>query len=257
MGEFAEVEVGITTGANPFFTVPLSVVRSYDLKKYAYPMVGRSVQVPSVIFTKKDWAQNNKINARSHLLIFPKMSDLKGKTGPKKYIHTGESQKIHLGYKNNIRDEWQIIPSVRISDALFIRRNYLYPKFIINSAKAYTTDTMHRVNIKPKVNVNALIASYYNSLSLAFAEICGRSHGGGVLELMPNETEEILIPYHKNNAELLPLVDKMLREKKSIEEILRITNRIILEENYGFSSADIALADGIRIKLSQRRLNRS
>ena len=254
--DYAKVEVGITTGANPFFTVSLSVVEAYDLHKFAYPMVGRSVQVPSVIFNKKDWLLNNKKDARSHLLVFPKIAALKNETGAKKYIHLGESQSVHLGYKNKIRDEWQIVPSLRISDALFIRRNNLYPKLIINDARAYTTDTMHRVSIKKEVDIKAVVASYYNSLSLAFAEISGRSHGGGVLELMPNEAEEILLPYHKNNGKLLPLIDQMLREKRSVSEILKITNQKILKENYGFSDKDIALADSIRVKLSQRRLNR-
>jgi adenine-specific DNA methylase len=195
LGDYTKVEVGITTGANPFFTVPLSVVKFYNLQKYAYPMVGRSVQVPSVIFTKKDWSLNNKKDARSHLLVFPKMADLGKEAGAKKYIYSGELQKIHLGYKNKIRNEWQIVPSLRLSDALFIRRNNLYPKLIINNARAYTTDTMHRVSIKNDADIKSVVASYYNSLSLAFAEISGRSHGGGVLELMPNESEGILLPY--------------------------------------------------------------
>jgi adenine-specific DNA-methyltransferase len=250
LGEYSKVEVGITTGANPFFTVPLTTVKSYDLQKFAKPMVGRSVQVPSAIFTKKDWALNNKKDARSHLLVFPKIESLGGEVGANRYIKSGEIQNVHLGYKNKIRDEWQIVPSLRLSDALFIRRNNLYPKLII------TTDTMHRVSIKNGADIKAVVASYYNSLSLAFAEISGRSHGGGVLELMPNEVEEILLPYNKNNEKLLPLIDKMMREKKSISEILKITNRKILKENYGFSDKDIALADSIRVKLSNRRLNR-
>lgn len=53
LGKFAKVEVGITTGSNDFFTVPLSTVEEYDLHDYARPMVGRSVQVNSVIFTKR------------------------------------------------------------------------------------------------------------------------------------------------------------------------------------------------------------
>lgn len=256
LGDYTKVEVGITTGANPFFTVPLSVVESFNLDKFSYPMVGRSVQVPSVIFTKKDWSLNNRNDARSHLLVFPKLSELKNEVGAKKYIHSGEQLGIHLGYKNRIREEWQIVPSLRLSDALFIRRNNHYPKLIINEAGAYTTDTMHRVSMRNGTEIEALVASYYNSLSLAFAEISGRSHGGGVLELMPNEAEDILLPYHKNNAKLLPMIDKMLRSKKDISEILKVTNQKILKQNYGFSDKEIALADSIRIKLSQRRLNR-
>jgi adenine-specific DNA methylase len=256
LGEYAKVEVGITTGSNPFFTVPLSTVQHYNLEKYAKPLVGRSVQVPSAIFTKKDWTKNRDSEARTHFLSFPKMKDLNGSLGARDYISLGEEDEINKGYKCSIRDEWQIVPSQRISDALFIRRNNKYPKFIINEAKAFTTDTMHRVTIKENVEIKALTASYYNSLSFAFAEICGRSHGGGVLELMPNEVERILLPYNENNAELLPVIDKMIREKKDISELLKITNKKILKENFGLTDSEIKLADGIWEKLSKRRLNR-
>ncbi|CAA0207693.1 Site-specific DNA-methyltransferase (adenine-specific) [Tenacibaculum maritimum] len=256
LGAYAKVEVGITTGSNPFFTVPLSTVQFYNLEKYAKPLVGRSVQVPSAIFTETDWQKNRAMEARTHLLTFPKKEALNNSIGAKKYIAWGEEQEIHKGYKCRIRDEWQMVPSLRISDALFIRRNNLYPKLIINQAKAYTTDTMHRVTVKPNTEIKALTASYYNSVSLAFSEICGRSHGGGVLELMPNEVARILLPYHKNNANLLPTIDKMIRAKKDISEILKITNKKILKENYNFSDTEIALADSIWKKLSKRRLNR-
>lgn len=255
-GKYAKVEVGITTGSNPFFTVPLSTVKRYELDKYAKPLVGRSVQVPSAVFTQSDWQKNRAMEARTHLLTFPPMVDLHKEVGSKNYIVWGEEQKIHEGYKCRIRDEWQIVPSLRISDALFIRRNNIYPKLIINEAKAYTTDTMHRVTVKHNVEIKALTASYYNSLSLAFSEICGRSHGGGVLELMPNEVEEILLPYHEENADLLIEIDKMIRAKKDINKILKMTNQKILKENFGFSDEEINLAHNIWTKLSKRRLQR-
>ncbi len=256
LGKYAKVEVGITTGSNPFFTVPFSIVKEYNLEKFAKPLVGRSVQVPSAIFTKNDWLENKKAEARTHLLVFPELSALKNDAGAMRYIKLGEEQGINKGYKCGIRDEWQIVPSLRVSDALFIRRNNLYPKLIINEAQAYTTDTMHRVTIKPGIDIRALTASYYNSLSLAFAEICGRSHGGGVLELMPNEAEEILLPYNPNNSELLDTIDSMIRDKKNISEILKITNKKILMDNFGLSSGDIKIAENIWRKLSERRLNR-
>ena len=256
LGKYAKVEVGITTGSNPFFTVPFSIVKEYNLEKFAKPLVGRSVQVPSAIFTKNDWLENRKAEARTHLLVFPELSALKNDAGAMRYIKLGEEQGINKGYKCGIRDEWQMVPSLRITDALFIRRNNLYPKLIINEAQAYTTDTMHRVTIKPGIDIRALTASYYNSLSLAFAEICGRSHGGGVLELMPNEAEEILLPYNPNNSELLDTIDSMIRNKKDISEILEITNKKILMDNFGLSSGDIKIAENIWKKLSDRRLNR-
>src|SRR6218665_936955 len=256
LGNFARVEVGITTGSNDFFTVPLTTVEEYGLHDYAKPMVGRSVQVNSVIFTEKDWEKNKNSPAKAHLLVFPDEKNPRPKNGAAKYIAHGESLGVHKGYKTGIRDNWFAVPSLKISEALFIRRNNLYPRLIINQAEAYATDTMHRVFVKPHTDVKALAASYYNSLSLAFAEVCGRSHGGGVLELMPNEAARVSLPYHKDNAALLPQIDKLIRNKTDIEEILKITNPIILKEHYGLTQAEIKSAHGIWKKPSFRRLNR-
>jgi len=183
LGDFADVEVGITTGSNEFFTVPLAVVEAFELQPFAKPLVGRSVQVDNPIFTYTNWLQNRNSKARAHLLIFPAMYKLEKYKEALKYLAIGERKGIKKGYKCGIRDEWQIVPSVWISDALFIRRNNLYPKLVINEACAYTTDTMHRVRIKENVNIRAFAASYYNSLSFAFSEICGRSYGGGGIRI--------------------------------------------------------------------------
>lgn len=258
VSDFACVEVGITTGANPYFTVPLSIVEQFNLEEYARPLVGRSVQVPSAIFTKKDWEMNRSNNkVRSHLLVFPTLKQMEDNLGALEYLKLGLKDEIHKGYKCQIRDEWQIIPSIRLSDALFIRRNNLYPKLIINEARAYTTDTMHRVSIKEGIDINAFVASYYNSLSLAFSELCGRSHGGGVLELMPNEVENIILPYHLNNGRLLKKIDQYIRDKKDMSEVLKLTNKHILIDNFEFTQEEVDLADSIWKKLQSRRLVRA
>ena len=86
ISNYASVEVGITTGANDYFTVPLPVVEAYDLKEYAKPMVGRSVQVNSVIFTEKDWKLNSQTKAKAHLLVFPAKEKINGHKGANSYI---------------------------------------------------------------------------------------------------------------------------------------------------------------------------
>ncbi|MCU4398359.1 class I SAM-dependent methyltransferase [Acinetobacter junii] len=256
LGDFADVEVGITTGANSYFTVPISTVKEFNLEQFAKPMVGRSVQVNSITFTESDWLQNLQMEAKANLLVFPNRDQLSNHSGANKYIEYGEELGVNKGYKTRIRDDWFVIPSIKLSDALFIRRNNLFPRLILNEAQAYTTDTMHRVFIKQETNKQAFIASFYNSLSLAFSEIVGRSYGGGVLELMPSEAARILLPYKDSNGELLVEIDKLMRGKRSIDDILSISNDIILRQAYGFSKKEIELADRIWKKLSARRLNR-
>lgn len=256
ISSFANVEVGITTGSNDFFTVPQSVVSMYQLEEYARPMVGRSVQVNSLCFTKRDWKANVASEAKAYLLVFTPDAKENGNEGVKAYLENGETADIHKGYKTRIRNQWWVIPSIKVSDALFLRRNNLYPKFVLNEAGAYTTDTMHRVFIKEDVNKKAFIASYYNSLSFAFAEILGRNFGGGCLELMPSEVGGIYLPYREENEQIFDTLDNMLRKKANADEILDYTDEIILRQGMGFSKEEVKLARSIWHKIINRRLTR-
>jgi adenine-specific DNA-methyltransferase len=74
---------------------------------------------------------------------------------------------------------------------------------------------------------------------------------------MPSEAGKILLPYTEENEALLDQIDKMMRAKKPIDEILKITNEQILKKGYGFTNKEIKLADSIWKKLSARRLNRN
>lgn len=256
MGDFASVEVGITTGANQYFTVPKSIVDFYGLDDFARPMVGRSVQVSSLDFTTNDWLQNVNKGSRAHLLVFKSKESIANHAGAKEYIASGEAEGVDKGYKTSIRDDWFVIPSIKLSDALFLRRNHLFPRLVLNTAQAYTTDTMHRVFFKPSINHKAFVASYYNSLSFAHAEIVGRNFGGGVLELMPSEVESIFLPYNEANAVIFDEIDAMLRKGESIDTILDFTDQKILIEKYGYSVEEVRLGRSIWEKLSSRRLKK-
>lgn len=257
ISNYASVEVGITTGSNQYFTVPKNIVDFYRLEEFAKPMVGRSVQVSSLDFTTIDWIKNVNKGSRAHLLVFESREAIANHIGAKDYIEVGESEGVNKGYKTSIRDDWFVIPSIKISDALFLRRNHLFPRLVLNSAHAYTTDTMHRVFFKGNTNPKAFIASYYNSFSFAHAEIVGRNFGGGVLELMPSEVESIFLPYDEANAAIFDEIDTMLRKGVAIDKILDYTDQKILIEKCGYSLQDVRIGRDIWKKLSSRRLSKS
>lgn len=256
IGDYARVEVGITTGDNKYFTVSKSTVDLFGLHPFCRPMVGRSVQVDGAIFSVRDWEANVAKDTRAHLLVFDSQKAEFSSKGVQDYIAKGVSDEVNKRYKTRIRDEWYVVPSIKLSDALFIRRNNVCPKLILNSAGAYTTDTMHRVFIRSGVILDAFVASYYNSLSLACCELYGRSFGGGVLEIMPSEVQKVILPYSPDNASLLPVIDKALKDGEGIERILDITDQLILVERYGLSQSDVATIRNVWRKMSQRRLNR-
>ena len=100
------------------------------------------------------------------------------------------------------------------------------------------------------------MASYYNSLSFAFAEILGRNFGGGCLELMPSEVGEIYLPYREENEQIFDTIDRMLRKKSSADEILDYTDEIILQNGMGLSQKEVKMARSIWKKIINRRLTR-
>lgn len=84
----------------------------------------------------------------------------------------------------------------------------------------------------------------------------GRNFGGGCLELMPSEVEGIYLPYNEQNGDLFNMIDSMLRNNASADEILDVTDEIILHQRMHFSKEQVSLARSIWHKIIDRRLNR-
>ena len=89
----------------------------------------------------------------ARLVRFPDTPYEEYPQGYKNYIVAGEARNEHVGYKCSIRDRWYIVPSVWVPDAFFLRRNNLYPKFVLNRCGAVSTDTMHRMKFKNDVEL--------------------------------------------------------------------------------------------------------
>lgn len=261
LSDIALINVGITTGNNKYFSVKWETVEKYQLQDIVRPLIGRSSHANSVYFTHDDWMQNVNNNKAAYLIDFPESEYKDYPKKHKEYIKKGEKNGENKGYKCSIRDRWYRIPSIWVPDAFFLRRNNLYPKFVLNQCDAVSTDTMHRVKFNEGIEPERAILSYYNSISFAFTELCGRSYGGGVLEILPGEVGNIYVP--KLDAvpleeirKLLEQIDSIVRNNKNIEDALDIVDKKILVDVLGFELKVCEDARGIWKKLQRRRLNR-
>ena len=259
--EFGIINVGITTGDNNFFSIDKECEKKYQLTNALLPLIGRSSHAHGIYFTKKDWQLNLSKGKKSQLLNFPDIPFEEYPQGYKDYIKKGEEDGVNKGYKCRIRDRWYIVPSVWVPDAFFLRRNNLYPKFVLNKCNAVSTDTMHRIKFNKGVNPDLLLLSYYNSISFAFSEICGRSYGGGVLEILPSEMGNILIPNIKELPkekikELISTVDEIVRNDKNIEKALDLVDKELLINILHIEEAVCQQARHIWKKMQKRRLGR-
>lgn len=262
LSELALINVGITTGNNKYFSVNKDTVKKYNLFSVTKPLIGRSSHADGIYFKEADWEKNSNEGKDAYLLHFP---DIPYKNYPlkhRKYIKEGEEKQQHTGYKCSIRARWYLVPSVWIPDAFFLRRNNLYPKFVLNQCNAVSTDTMHRIKFNEGAKKEHILLSYYNSISFAFTEICGRSYGGGVLEILPGEAGNIVFPNidfvdKEVVLSLLEQVDQIVRENTDIEKALDLVDREILVKQLQIEEQTCQCFRRIWRKLQGRRMKRS
>jgi adenine-specific DNA-methyltransferase len=136
-----------------------------------------------------------------------------------------------------------------------LRQVHGYPKLIVNKAEATCTDTIHRVRLLNGTSAEVIAAAFLNSLTFAFSEVMGRSYGGGVLELEPNEAEKLPIPLiGADKLDLKELHNLML--EGNIDSVLDITDKVLLIDGLGLSEKEVKSIRGIWAKLRDRRINR-
>ncbi|MCI7436506.1 MAG: N-6 DNA methylase [Spirochaetia bacterium] len=261
LADCALINVGVTTGNNKYFSVNKATAQKYDLESISLPLIGRSSHANSVYFEKADWEENVNKDKAAYLVNFPEVPFDSYSQEQKAYIKFGEETKQNRGYKCSIRENWYQIPSIWIPDAFFLRRNNLYPKFVLNCCGAISTDTMHRIKFNNGIAHEKVILSYYNSISFAFTEICGRSYGGGVLEILPGEVGNIVIPKLnsvpiKKVRAILKKVDEIVRADDDIDKALDLVDKEILVSEIGIEESLCRSARTIWKKLQKRRLSR-
>lgn len=259
--EYGLINVGITTGNNSYFSVTEETTEQYGLADVTFPLIGRSSHAHGIYFTAEDWERNKSAGKRARLVSFPEIPYEKYPEGHKEYIVFGEKNGEQEGYKCSIRDRWYIVPSVWVPDAFFLRRNNLYPKFVLNRCDAVSTDTMHRMKFREGVEPENVLLAYYNSVSFAFAEICGRSYGGGVLEILPGEMGNILLPRVENIApelrdKLLKQIDTVVRKDEDIEKVLDRVDEELLVNTLGIDPEICRKCRSVWKKMQRRRLRR-
>jgi len=259
---FGIINVGITTGNNDSFSISRDIEKIYELDGVTLPLIGRSSHAHGIYFSENDWKLNVEQGKKAKLVKFPDTPYNEYPSKHKDYISLGEAEEQHTGYKCRIRERWYIVPSVWVPDAFFLRRNNLYPKFVLNRCGAVSTDTMHRMKFNDGVDAENILLSYYNSISFAFTEICGRSYGGGVLEILPGEMGNILVPNIKEldfelRNELLSQVDEIIRKNEDIELALDLVDSKLLVNILGIDAELCNQCRRIWKKLQSRRLKRS
>lgn len=254
-GQIGCVDVGVVTGNNAYFVLNSARIRERGLEGLTLPLAGRTAQLPGLILTAEEWQTQSDANVLCHLLNLPAVPAEELTNSAQRYVQAGEADAIHTGFKCRTRRRWYCVPSIWTPDAFLFRQIHHYPKLVTNHAGATSTDTIHRVRLHRPADSQQISACFLNSLTFAFAEVLGRSYGGGVLELEPNEAEHLPVPFFSDLSFDFAALDSLERVG-NIEAILDITDRELLQNRLGFDESQVALFRRIWRKLSGRRVGR-
>ncbi|MBV9868522.1 MAG: class I SAM-dependent methyltransferase [Abitibacteriaceae bacterium] len=254
-GEIGDVDVGVVTGNNTFFVLNEAQVLQHKLQNHTLPLVGRTSQLPGLTYSNADWQRNCADGVSCHLLNLPEVPFNQLPKASKDYVRSGEATAVHQGYKCGIRKLWYIVPSRWVPNAFLFRQIHAYPKLVFNCTGATSTDTIHRVRYHQPQYADQITLSFLNSLTFAFSEVMGRSYGGGVLELEPNEADHLPLPFFHDLKLDLAEIDSLERANE-ITKILDITDKTLLQQRLGFNQREARMFRDIWRKLSNRRLGR-
>lgn len=253
LGSMADVDVGVVTGRNSFFTFSDAEARSNRLIGHCVPLVSRSAQLTGLHYGDDDRAGDVAGNHRTWLLDAPAEPSDPALIA---HIRSGEAAAVHTGYKCSIRKPWWRTPSLWIPDLFMLRQIHRAPRLTVNLAGATSTDTVHRVRVAAGVHPGALAAVFHNSVTFAFSEIMGRSYGGGILELEPREAEQLPVPVPRcASSDLAHDVDMLLKAHEP-DKALELVDRRVLVDGLGLSPELVTECRAAWVSLRDRRLQR-
>jgi adenine-specific DNA-methyltransferase len=253
---YCNSRAGIVTAANDFFIVDANTVNKYSLNDFIKPIIQRGIFVNgSVILTIEEFQALVYKSKPTYLIALDKNSVIRKNAKLWNYLQTGKDKMIHTRYKTSLRNNWYEVPNVGVpAEAFFFKRCYEYPKLIKNSANVLSTDSAYSITMKENFKVENFIFSFYNSLTLAFAELHGRYYGGGVLELTPNEFKNLPFPYVDIKIDFNSFV-KDFKNKATIKDISRENDASILKSiDRNLDQGSIEKVFNIREKLYLRRI---
>ncbi len=250
---------GIVTAANNYFIVDKETEEKYNLSQYTSPIIQKGLFVNgSVVFDKKDYDELVESNHPAKIIIFKDSDKESFSEKVKEYIKLGEDQELQTRYKCRIRNNWFVIPNIAEKpQGFFFKRCHHYPKILENSAKVFVTDSAYKIEMKEDFDIKSFIYSFYNSLTLTFAEMEGRYYGGGVLELVPSEFKKLPIPYIKTTEEQFEKYRNKFEEKENIENILDSYDSKILKDALDLTTDQVESIQLIRKKLINKRLRKN
>lgn len=263
--KLARVTAGDKTGATKFFYPNNKLIERFQLPViFLHPCAKGSKAV-------KNLQTSELTDEAVQVLVIPPNTDMASYPRLETFIQFAETTtfdahppKDRKSVRSGPKSPWyslqlQAPPSIMVPNF-----HDKYFRAIDNDGQVYGSNAMLYVNPTNLPDKIILLASLNSFLGLYFAEILGRSEGGGALQLMCNELEKVLVA---DPAQIGPeLRDKLtgcygelsrvpFRSEKALTIRLEMTHLLLAQAGLGQAEA-IAMKETVE-RLINRRLKKT
>lgn len=194
LGDIANVQIGLVTGANKFFVLSRDHMKDAGLSPAdCTPILAKFVTTPGVIYTLADHESVATGGARCYLV--GRLSAERS-TALTAYHETfDEVTRITTSTFQKRKIWWQPNDG-KVPDAFFPVMHHYGPRLVLNPDGLTNTNTIHRVYFRKQVSQpckKLVVVSMLTTFAQVSAEMVGRRYGSGVLKHEPREAERIRI----------------------------------------------------------------
>jgi len=263
--EWGETTLGIVTGNNGWFT--LSPARAARLKLDASELVPLSPPGSShlrgLTLSPERIAELGAAG-RATLMFRPTGDTLS--PAAKRYVRSGERDRVHEAYKCRTRSPWYRVPLVPPADLLLTCMNADTPRLTTNEAGVHHLNSVHGVYLDAALGDlgrELLPLASLNSVTVLNAEMVGRAYGGGILKIEPREADRWAMPspaFVRERADALRAVRDAvatdLAEGRLWDAVRRVDEALFAERELP-SAADLQAVRAAHARLMERRVTRS
>lgn len=262
--KWGDPTLGMVTGNNRYFTLTAEDVERFGLSERELLRISPpgSRHLRGIAFEAADWRRMRKAGQPAYLFR-PDPDSLS--EAAKRYIARGRRAGVHTAFKCRVRKPWWRVPLVAVPDLFFTYMNGDAPRLVANTARVHYLNSVHGLVLaddRRGLGMDVLPVAMLNSLSLAGAELVGRSYGGGILKLEPKEADLLPVPA----PELLASAAADLRAVKRdatmlltdghLNDVLRLVDEVLLVEHAGVDAGDLERLGAARAALHDRRVAR-
>lgn len=158
----------------------------------------------------------------------------------KKYVKYGVEKGVNLRYKCQQRSPWYTTPSVETPELILTVFGDT-PKLILNEGKYAVSNSLLAGRITSNIPPKNIVCLWYNSLTLLSIELNVHSLGGGVLVLIPGETDKLEITNNipeESIDSIFERIDNCIKNQ-GVQAAYELGDKLVLKEILGLSELQI------------------